>query len=99
MPTASVKETRASLLQDASNNLPESIVQTQYPYDREPSRNSSMISRYLLENVEEFRRLTELRKQVDESSAKTLGQFPAVTLTNVGMEQSRRRSILPKATS
>jgi hypothetical protein len=45
----------------------ESIIQTRYPHNKEGS--VSLIIKYLLENVEQFRQLTELREQVNETSA------------------------------
>lgn len=68
MPTTSEKVALTGMLRDTSKALEESTNQTRYPQEKEVSSNSS-ITRYLLEHVEEFRQLTELRRQVDEPSA------------------------------
>jgi hypothetical protein len=76
MLTTQAKDASDALLQEASNNhLRESRDQLQHPLNEEARRSSSMIVKYLLENVEEFRQLTELRQQVNKTSAETLGQF------------------------
>jgi hypothetical protein len=63
MPTSLVEETSDVPLQsDASNNTQEN--QSQYPADQEAQRFTSIMVQYLLENVVEFRELTELRKKV-----------------------------------
>lgn len=101
MPASQVEETSDVPLQsDASDNTPqESVNQSQCPVDQEARPASSIIVRYLLENVAEFRQLTELRQKVNRSGAETPSRdFRARTLTDIGMEQPRRRSILPKAT-
>jgi hypothetical protein len=76
MPTTRVKETSDVLLQDAPKNYPkESIDQSQCPPNQEARRASSMITRYLLENVAEFRKLAELRQKVDRSGAESQAEF------------------------
>jgi hypothetical protein len=47
---------------DASNNTQEN--QSQCPADQEAQRFTAIMVQYLLENVVEFRQLTELRKKV-----------------------------------
>ena len=101
MPASRVEETSDVPLQgDTSDNtLKESVNQSQCPADQEAQRASSIIVPYLLENVAEFRQLTELRQKVNRLGAETPSRiFRARTLTDIGMEQPRRRSILPKAT-
>jgi hypothetical protein len=66
MSTTSKMTTKTDLLQDASNDLPESIGQTQGL--RGKLRSRDVIQMYLLENVEEFRQLTKLRDQVSENA-------------------------------
>ncbi|OCL14162.1 hypothetical protein AOQ84DRAFT_309391, partial [Glonium stellatum] len=63
MPTTRVKEISDVLLQDAPKNLEESIDQSQCFRNQGAQRASSMITKYLLENVEEFRQLAKLRQQ------------------------------------
>jgi hypothetical protein len=67
MPETSSKKSEAGVLQDTSTFLRESIIQTRYPHNKEQS--VSLILKYLLENVEQFRQLTELREQVNKTSA------------------------------
>jgi len=73
MLTTRASENGDVLLKGAPNTyLQESSDQSQsLPY-QEIRRASSMITQYLRENVAEFRRLTELREQVNEPSAETL---------------------------
>lgn len=62
-----MKKPEAVVLQDTSTFLQESIIQTQYSHNKEEL--VSLIIKYLLKNVEQFRQLTKLRKQVNETSS------------------------------
>ena len=58
-----------------------------------------VIEQYLLEHVEEYRKLVKLREQVSRMKLLSTVESGQMTLTVTGMEQSGRRYILREATS
>jgi hypothetical protein len=72
MPTALLKQTWPSVPQDAPHSLRESVIRTRY---HEESTGGAIITRYLLENVEEFRQLSDLREQVNALRSKLSAGF------------------------
>lgn len=75
MPVRSKTVTSNSLPSDASNRLTKSTDQNSFPHDKEASSVDARITRYLMENVDEFRQLTELRHQVTNQDPKFLAKF------------------------